>query len=195
LLKAWTQKIPVNGAVTQNLAKQARAKLVDAEKKGAKFLVGGSDYKDESTATLAPSIITNTTPDMDIFDEEAFGPSFSFFVVEDQEEALKLVNDSDYGLVGAVHTADMHRGVQLARRMEVGIAHVNGSTAYDECKDFYNVKPFAHGKMLIPTFTATLPLGGAKNSGWGRTNGSWGLENFTVLQTVAIHMKPGLAPW
>src|SRR5258708_5100905 len=96
LLKAWTEKIPVNGAVTKNLAKQARAKLVDAEKKGAKFLVGSSDYKDELAATLTPSIITDTTSDMDIFDEEAFGPSFSLFVVEDQEEALKLVNDSDY---------------------------------------------------------------------------------------------------
>lgn len=194
-MKAWTEKIPVSGAVTHTHAKQARAKLFDAEKKGAKFLVGSSDYKDELAATLTPSIITDTTPNMDIFDEEAFGPSFSLFVVEDQEEALKLVNASDYGLVGAVHTADMHRGLQLARRMEAGIAHVNGSTAYDECKDFYNVKPFAHGKMLILTFTATLPLGGTKNSGWGRTNASWGLENFTVLQTVAIHMKPGLAPW
>jgi len=71
---------------------------------------------------------------MEIFDEESFGPSISVCVVEDQEEAVKLVNESDYGLVGAVHTMDMNRGVQIARRMEVGIAHVNGSTAYDECE-------------------------------------------------------------
>jgi len=85
---------------------------------------------------LTPSIITDVTKDMDIFDEESFGPSVAVYVVDDEEEALRLVNASAYGLVGAVHTRDMHRGLQLAKRMEVGISHVNGATAFDECECF-----------------------------------------------------------
>ena len=121
--------------MSQRLAQSAVAKLVDAEKKGAKFLLGSPNFKDQSSATLTPTIITDVNKDMDVFDEETFGPSVAVYVVDDEEEALRLVNASAYGLVGAVHTRDMHRGLQLARRMEVGISHVNGATAYDECKD------------------------------------------------------------
>jgi acyl-CoA reductase-like NAD-dependent aldehyde dehydrogenase len=134
ILKATAEKFPAGGAVSHRLAQQSNAKLLDAEKKGAKFLLGGPGYKDEAAAMLKPSIITNVSKDMEIFDEEAFGPSVSVYEVDDEEEALRLVNASSYGLVGAVHTKDMHRGIQLAKRMETGIAHVNGSTAYDECK-------------------------------------------------------------
>jgi acyl-CoA reductase-like NAD-dependent aldehyde dehydrogenase len=174
LLKDEAKKFPAGGAVSQRGAQASVAKLVDAERKGAKFLLGGAGFQDESSSALQPTIITNVTEDMEIFDEESFGPSVAVHIVEDQEEALKLVNDSAYGLVGAVHTKDMNRGLQIARRMEVGIAHVNGATAFDE---------------------STLPLGGAKNSGWGRTNGGWGLEEFSELKLVTVSTKPGLPNW
>ncbi|KAL5321345.1 hypothetical protein ACEPPN_009301 [Leptodophora sp. 'Broadleaf-Isolate-01'] len=174
LLKDQAKKFPAGGAVTQQGAQTAIEKLIDAEQKGAQFLLGGAKFLDEAAASLVPSIITNVTKDMVIFDEESFGPSISVYVVEDQKEALRLVNGSDYGLVGAVHTMDMHRGVQIAKQMEVGIAHVNGATSYDE---------------------STLPLGGSKNSGWGRTNGGWGLEGFTELKVVTVSMKPGMPAW
>lgn len=135
LLKAYAENFPAGGAVSQRLAHSAAAKLIDAEKKGARFLLGSPGFKDESSAMLTPSIITDVSKDMDIFDQETFGPSVAVFVVDDEEEGLRLVNASAYGLVGAVHTRDMHCGLQLARRMEVGMSHVNGSTAYDECKD------------------------------------------------------------
>lgn len=134
LLKDQAKKFPAGGAVTQQGAQTAIEKLIDAEQKGAQFLLGGAKFLDEAAASLVPSIITNVTKDMVIFDEESFGPSISVYVVEDQKEALRLVNGSDYGLVGAVHTMDMHRGVQIAKQMEVGIAHVNGATSYDECE-------------------------------------------------------------
>src|SRR6201999_1321570 len=101
LLKAQAEKFPAGGAVTQRLAQAAVAKLTDAEKKGAKFLFGSAGFKDHSSATLTPSIITDVNKDMDIFDEETFGPSVAVYIVDDEEEALRLVNASAHGLVGA----------------------------------------------------------------------------------------------
>lgn len=134
LLKSHAQSFDPGAAASTRIAETSIAKLADAERKGAKFILGGPVFKNKETAALQPTIITGVTSNMDIFDEESFGPSLAVHIVDDEEEAVRLVNASVYGLVGAVHTRDMHHGLQIARRLEVGIAHVNGATTYDECK-------------------------------------------------------------
>ena len=119
-------------AVSIRTADAAVAMLTEAEQKGAAFHVGGPSYQDKESARLQPSIITGVTSDRRLFDEESFSPSVSVFAVKDEEEAIKLVNASVYGLVAAVHTKDMYRGLQVVRRLEVGVAHINGMTTYDE---------------------------------------------------------------
>jgi acyl-CoA reductase-like NAD-dependent aldehyde dehydrogenase len=153
MLKATASNVPVGGAVSQRLAQAAAAKLIDAEKKGAKFLHGSSEFKDKSSATLTPSILTGVTKEMEIFDEESFGPTVAVYTVDDQEEALKLVNASSYGLVGSVFTRDLHRGIDIARRMETGIAHVNGMTAYDECKSCPSCALGTSKILIFPAFS------------------------------------------
>jgi len=150
LLKSHAESFDPGAAVSTRIAEASIAKLADAERKGAKFILGGPVFKNKETAALHPTIITGVTSNMDIFDEESFGPSLAVHIVDDEEEAVRLVNASVYGLVGAVHTRDMHHGLQIARRLEVGIAHVNGATTYDECKShsFFTVRGVSDTVLL-----------------------------------------------
>ena len=118
--------------VTKDLASKACAKLVEAEEKGAKFIVGSPQYV--GAAGLRPSLVTGVTKNMSIFDEETFGPSAAVYIVKDDEEAIQTANDSEYGLNAAIHTRDMYRGVSMGRRLEVGQVHINSLTENDERK-------------------------------------------------------------
>ncbi|OCL10827.1 aldehyde dehydrogenase [Glonium stellatum] len=100
---------------------------------------------------------------MELYRTESFGPSVSVVVVEDEEEAVQVANDTEYGLSGAVFTRDLARGLRVARRIESGAVHINAMTVHDEC---------------------SLPHGGAKMSGWGRFNANWGIEEFLRLKTI-----------
>lgn len=127
-------KFPAGRAVSRRIAKGNIDKLLDAKKKGAVFVMGNPGFDDEESNAVTKTILTNVTPNMELYGEEFFGPSIAVYVVDSQEEALQRVNENAYGLVGAVHTRDMHRGIQIAREMGVGFAHVNGSTNWDECE-------------------------------------------------------------
>jgi len=126
------------------------ALLKDAEGKGAKALYGTvGDQRDLATA-MRPVVIEGITKDMDLYYTESFGPTVSLFIVESDEEAIKIANDTDYGLASAVFTENLQRGFKIARQIETGAVHINSMSVHDE---------------------TNLPHGGAKKSGmWTRTS-------------------------
>lgn len=139
--------------------------VADAIAKGAKVLCGGK----AQGPCFPPTVLYAVTPEMRVYHEESFGPLASIVVATDTEDAVRIANDTNYGLASAVFTRDVAKGLKIAERLEYGICHVNGATVHDE--------PHA-------------PFGGMKESGWGRFGGRAGLEEFTETRWVTIRRTP-----
>jgi acyl-CoA reductase-like NAD-dependent aldehyde dehydrogenase len=144
--------------------------VADAAKQGAKVLVGG-----EAEGTIMRGIVVDhVTPSMALFREESFGPQVSITRVDSVDEAVRLANDTEYGLAAAVFTRDIARGLEVARRIESGICHINSPTVQDE------------GQM---------PFGGVKASGYGRFGGKAGIDAFTELRWITVQTTPRHYPF
>jgi aldehyde dehydrogenase (NAD+) len=141
-----------------------RAHVADAVAKGARVLVGG----DSHGQYFEPTILAGVTPEMRCYHEETFGPVVALTPVKDAEEAVRLANDTSYGLSAAIITGDPERGMALAERIEAGMVHVNDSTVHDE--------PHA-------------PFGGIKGSGVGRHGGRAAIEAFTELRWLSVQTE------
>jgi acyl-CoA reductase-like NAD-dependent aldehyde dehydrogenase len=118
---------------------------------------------------MPASILDRVTPDMAIYAEESFGPVVAMIRVKDAEEAVRVANDTEYGLSAAIFTKDVARGLALAQRIESGICHVNGPTVHDE---------------------AQMPFGGVKGSGYGRFGGKAAIAEFTDLRWITVQTTP-----
>lgn len=175
-------KFKTGSGVSERIINSSLEKLHDAQQKGAKFLVGGPEMA--SKTALKPTIITGVTKDMTVSDEEAFGPSFSLYVAENDLEAIEMANETSYGLNAAVHSTSMQHALEVAKEIDTGQIHVNSMTAHDERKSSF---PFMRSKLTL--WIATLPVGGMKGSGWGRNNAMWGLKEFTDIKLVTLSMK------
>lgn len=114
---------------------------------------------------VTPTIFTGVTNDMTIAREEIFGPVISVIAYDDVDEAIAIANDSDYGLAGSVWTADVERGIDVARKVRTGTLGIN----------WYAIDP-------------TSPFGGYKNSGIGRENGREGLESYLEHKSILMPM-------
>jgi len=142
----------------------------DALAKGAKLLCGG-----KAENTLMPAtLIDHVTPAMRIYSEETFAPVKGIVRAKGVEEAIAIANDNPYGLSSAVFGKDVGRALQVAKRIEAGICHVNGPTVHDE---------------------AQMPFGGVKDSGIGRFGGKAGVEAFTDLRWVSVQTTPRQYPF
>lgn len=97
--------------------------LVDAQSKGAQFILGQPEYLSETS--LSPAILTGTTKDMKLWDEESFGPSTTIIVAEDHQQAIRIVNESNYGLDAILFTKNMGKAVEIAQELQVGRIRVN----------------------------------------------------------------------
>jgi acyl-CoA reductase-like NAD-dependent aldehyde dehydrogenase len=172
--------------VNERMVENAHALLKDAKDKGATFLVGGPDRLRRSA--LQPTIVTEITKDMSIRDTESFGPSASLYIAKDEDEAIKLANDTTYGLNAAIHTKDIGRALRVGRRIECAQVRINEMTVGDIGKfgpySFTRPREVAHSDHL-----ATNPIGGMKNSGWGRSNNKWGLAEFLQTQTILLPIE------
>lgn len=112
---------------------------------------------------MRPVILGNVKKNMDIYSQESFGPSVSLFTFQTEREALDLANDTEYGLTASIFSKDLKAAFDLADSLESGAVHINSMTVHDE---------------------SSLPHGGVKDSGFGRFNGSQGLDEFLYYKTV-----------
>jgi acyl-CoA reductase-like NAD-dependent aldehyde dehydrogenase len=154
------------GPVINDGARERILELIeDARGKGAEVLVGG----DADGNVVAPTVLANVTPEMRIYKEESFGPVVAIVPVDGDDEAVRVANDTEYGLAAAVFGEDVDHALEIAHRIESGICHVNSSTVHDEPQ---------------------MPFGGVKASGWGRFGGSAALHEFTELRWMTVQQAP-----
>ncbi len=136
--------------------------------RGGRLALGGREAKREGFY-FEPTIVLNVTPGMPMFDEETFGPAAAVVRAKNADDAVKLANDSRYGLGGNLWTRDLDRAKTIATRLESGGVFINGITASDP----------------------RLPFGGVKHSGYGRELSWFGIREFTNIQTVWIGPDQG----
>ena len=140
--------------------------LEDARAKGARILLGGGRPAGAPGLQFQPTVLVDVDHTMDVMQEETFGPLLPIMRVRDEEEAVRLANDTRYGLDASVFTKDADRGLRLAQELESGNVCVN------DCVVNY----------AIPA----LPFGGVKESGMGHTHGDEGLLEFSRVKSVAL---------
>jgi aldehyde dehydrogenase (NAD+) len=138
--------------------------IQDAKDKGYKFLVGGDTDKSIPGYYVPITILDNPPEDARIVAEEQFGPVMPLMKFSTTEEVIERANNSDYGLAGAVWTANPDEGVRIAEQLETGTVWVN---------EFLHLSPFA-------------PFGGHKQSGFGAEYGKEGLKEFTYSQVITV---------
>lgn len=141
--------------------------LADAVAKGAQVIFGGKRRPDIGPLFFEPTILINVNHSMDIMREETFGPVMPIMQVRDADEAIRLANDSSYGLSAGIYTRNLKRGEELARRIHSGDVCINRTG-------------------LVTIGTSSLPTGGMKESGIGRRNGALGLLRFVRSQSVMV---------
>lgn len=134
LLQQFAPGFETGSGISERIISSSVSKLQDAKDKGAKFLVGGPDRA--SKTALKPTIVTGVTKSMQLADEEAFGPSFSLYIAKNDDEAIEMANDTQYGLNAAVHSSNMQHALEVAKQIETATIHVNCMTAHDEREIF-----------------------------------------------------------
>jgi acyl-CoA reductase-like NAD-dependent aldehyde dehydrogenase len=160
---------PLGAVVDQKTVTHVNALIDDAVAKGATIRAGG---KGESVV-MAATVVDNVTDAMNIYRDESFGPVVAMIRAKDEADAIRIANDSAYGLSAAVFTKDTARGLGVARQIHSGICHVNGPTVHDE---------------------AQMPFGGVGASGYGRFGGRQGIDSFTETRWITIETQPGHFP-
>ncbi len=160
---------PLGAVVDAATVAHVEALVADATAKGATQLTGGA----ANGVVMPATVIDRVTADMRLYGEESFGPVVGIIRAKDEEDAIRIANDSEYGLAAAVFTCDVARGLTVARRIKSGICHVNGPTVHDE---------------------AQMPFGGVGASGYGRFGGKAGIDSFTELRWITVETLPGHYP-
>jgi acyl-CoA reductase-like NAD-dependent aldehyde dehydrogenase len=138
----------------------------DAVAHGAKVLTGGRRNPNLPGLFYEPTVLVDVTHDMTAMRDETFGPTIPIMKVRDAEEAVRLANDSPYGLAASVWTKDTAKGQAVARRIESGAVCVN------DC--------------LVNYLMVDVPMGGRKESGLGRRHGAEGIRKYCHQQTVVV---------
>src|SRR5690348_10205088 len=146
-----------------DLADELERQVEESVRLGARALTGGRRVAGEGFF-FEPTVLTNVRPGMPAYHEETFGPVAAVIRVKDAEDALRVANDTDFGLGSNIWTSDVERAKGLAERVEAGLVFINGMVASD----------------------ARLPFGGVKRSGYGRELSEYGIKEFTNIQTVWV---------
>ena len=151
--------------VAQRQQERVRGYIESGQSEGARLVVGGADMPDglDTGWYVRPTLFSDANNDMRIAREEIFGPVLTVISYRDEDEAIRIANDTEYGLAGSVFTADIDRGYGVAARVRSGTFGVN------------------EGYIMDPA----APFGGVKNSGYGRELGAEGIDSYTVSQSIS----------
>jgi acyl-CoA reductase-like NAD-dependent aldehyde dehydrogenase len=150
--------------IGQESAKKVDVLVKEAVSKGAKLVAGGQ----VDGAVMSATVLDHVTPEMRIYHEESFGPVAPIIRVRSVDEAVRIANDTEYGLSAAVFGRDINRALAVAKCIESGICHINGPTVQDE---------------------AQIPFGGMKASGYGKFGGRAAINEFTELRWITIETE------
>jgi benzaldehyde dehydrogenase (NAD) len=162
-------KTPLGAVVDKKTVKHVNSLIDDATAKGATIVAGSK----ADTVLMPATVVDGVTQAMNIYRDESFGPVVGIIRAKDEADAVRIANDSEYGLAAAVFTRDTARGLRVARQIRSGICHINGPTVHDE---------------------AQMPFGGVGASGYGRFGGRAGIEQFTELRWITLETQAGHFP-
>ncbi len=152
--------------VAQRQQERVRGYIESGTSEGARLVVGGAGMPDglDSGWYVRPTLFSGAHNDMRIAREEIFGPVLTVISYQDEDEAIRIANDTEYGLAGSVFTADVDHGYDVAAQVRSGTFGVN------------------EGYIMDPA----APFGGVKNSGYGRELGTEGIDSYTVSQSISV---------
>ncbi|MGR9278184.1 aldehyde dehydrogenase (plasmid) [Rhizobium leguminosarum] len=153
--------VVLGSLISLDAAKKMEELIADATAKGAKLVAGGK----RSGTVVEATLLDHVTPEMRVYAEESFGPVKPIIRVSGEGEAIRIANDTEYGLSSAVFSRNVQRAMAVAARIESGICHINGPTVHDE---------------------AQMPFGGVKGSGYGRFGGKAAIAEFTDLRWITV---------
>ncbi|HYE49121.1 MAG TPA: aldehyde dehydrogenase [Azospirillaceae bacterium] len=160
---------PLGPLVSMSAAAQVSALVRDALDRGAACVAGGLP----DGRLMPATVVDGVTPAMRLYAEESFGPVVAVIRARDTADAIRIANDTPYGLSASVFTRDVAEGLRVARALRSGICHVNGPTVHDEPQ---------------------MPFGGTGASGYGRFGGRAGIAEFTELRWITVQSGPGHYP-
>jgi acyl-CoA reductase-like NAD-dependent aldehyde dehydrogenase len=156
--------------ISRDAATRIGELVQDATAKGAHLVLGGSI----DGSVMQPAVLDRVTSAMTIYSEESFGPVVAVLRASDEGDAIRLANDSRFGLSASVFTRNSSRGLRVAEQIQSGICHVNGPTVHDE---------------------PNMPFGGVKDSGYGRFGGRAAIAEFTDLRWISVQTGPRNYPF
>jgi acyl-CoA reductase-like NAD-dependent aldehyde dehydrogenase len=162
--------VVLGSLVTKEASSRVKELLDDAVAKGAKVAAGG----DINGTVVSATVVDGVKPSMRIYSEESFGPVKPIVRVKGVDEAVRVANDTEYGLSASVFSRDITKALAVAKRIQSGICHINAPTVHDE------------GQM---------PFGGTKASGYGRFGGKAAIDEFTELRWITIQTGPHPYPF
>lgn len=152
---------PLAAVADPNTVVKVNTLIDDALNRGAILKTGGL----ADSVLMPATVLDNVSQEMRIYSEESFGPVIGIIHAENEADAIRIANDTEYGLSAAVFTRDLARGLNVAKQIRSGICHINGATVHDE---------------------AQMPFGGVGASGYGRFGGKAGIDSFTELRWITM---------